>query len=150
MGLGFAATRDVMTLIDRLAHEQGRTVVLATHFLGEAGQVSDRVAVLDRGRLLAFGTPADLATELWSGLTVNLDLGTPATPTLLDGLRSRQQVKSAEPLPTGAKLVLDGRDTITRVVADLVAANIDVFGATALPPTLEDIYFAVIEQRGRP
>ena len=49
-GLDPAATRDVIDLIGALATEHGRTVVLCTHFLGEAGRLADRMAVLHRGR----------------------------------------------------------------------------------------------------
>ena len=45
-GLDPAATRDVIDLIGSLATEHGRTVVLCTHFLGEAGRLANRMAVL--------------------------------------------------------------------------------------------------------
>ena len=70
-GLDPEATRDVIDLIGALAAEHGRTVVLCTHFLGEAGRLAHRMAVLDRGHLLAFGAPADLAGEIWKGLDVD-------------------------------------------------------------------------------
>ncbi|MBX3285317.1 MAG: ABC transporter ATP-binding protein, partial [Actinobacteria bacterium] len=74
-GLDPAATRDVVDLIGSLAAEQGRTVVLCTHFLGEAGKLANRMAVLFTGTLHAFGTPAELAAQLWSSDEVHLDLG---------------------------------------------------------------------------
>ena len=49
-GLDPSATRDVIELIGTLATEHGRTVILCTHFLGEAGRLANRMAVLDRGR----------------------------------------------------------------------------------------------------
>ncbi len=81
-GLDPEATRDVIDLIGSLATEHGRTVVLCTHFLGEAGRLAHRMAVLDQGRLLAFGTPAELAGSIWKGLDVGLDLGAAADETL--------------------------------------------------------------------
>src|SRR3546814_1160010 len=63
-GLDPTATRDVVELIGTLATEHGRTIVLATHFLGEAGRLADRMAVLDRGELVAYGRPGELADEL--------------------------------------------------------------------------------------
>ena len=67
-GLDPTATRDVIDLIGSLATEHGRTVVLATHFLGEAGRLADRMAVLHRGRLHAFGRPDEIAADLWHGI----------------------------------------------------------------------------------
>jgi len=72
-GLDPAATRDVLALIAGLAGSDGATVVLCTHFLTEAERLCRRVAILEQGRLLAFGSPAALAAGLWSGLPVELD-----------------------------------------------------------------------------
>src|SRR5207237_2294584 len=66
-GLDPEATRDVLDLLAGLASEQGRTVLLCTHFLAEAGRLCQRMAVLDRGRLRAFGKPDELAAGLWRG-----------------------------------------------------------------------------------
>src|SRR5947209_7769604 len=74
-GLDPSATRDVVELIGSLATEHGRTVIVCTHFLGEAGRLAHRMAVLYRGRLQAFGRPDELATQLWDGLDAELDLG---------------------------------------------------------------------------
>ena len=76
-GLDPAATRDVIELIGALATEHGRTVVLCTHFLGEAGRLADRMAVLHLGVLHAFGRPEEIAAELWEGIDAELDLGGP-------------------------------------------------------------------------
>ena len=54
-GLDPAATRDVLDLIAGLAGQGGATVVLCTHFLAEAARLCRRVAILEAGRLLAFG-----------------------------------------------------------------------------------------------
>ena len=62
-GLDPAATRDVIDLIGSLAAEHGRTVVLCTHFLGEAGRLAHRMAVLHHGQLHAFGRPDELAAR---------------------------------------------------------------------------------------
>ena len=91
------------TLIDELAAE-GRTIVLATHFLGEAGRLADRMAVLHRGRLRAFGAPDDLAAELWSGIGAELDLGAPGrrrhrwrASSVVPGVRSVERPRRRRP-----------------------------------------------------
>ncbi len=94
-GLDPEATRDVIDLIGSLATEHGRTVVLCTHFLGEAGRLAHRMAVLDQGRLLAFGTPAELAGSIWKGLDVGLDLGAAADDMLIATLAGSKGVLAA-------------------------------------------------------
>ncbi len=142
-GLDPAATRDVIELIGSLATEHGRTIVLCTHFLGEAGRLAHRMAVLHRGRLHAVGRPDEIAADLWSGLEVDLDIGGPADEAVLGALRSHQGVLDATPAPAGALLRVAEREVLPRLVALLVERGVPVYGSTPRPPTLEDVYFAV-------
>ena len=142
-GLDPAATRDVTSLIGSLARDQGRTIILATHFLGEAGRVADRMAVLDRGRLRAIGRPEELAAELWDGVPADIDLGGPGTQAVLDLITSIAGVLRVEARATGATIAVRDRTVMPRVVASLTANDIDVFGATLRQASMEDVYFAL-------
>jgi ABC-2 type transport system ATP-binding protein len=144
-GLDPEASRDVLALIATLAREHGRTVVVCTHFLAEAGRLADRMAVLHRGRLRAFGRPEDLGRELWPGLGVDLDLGGPADASLLGALAAVPGVLHAATAPGGAHLRVEDREVVARVVAALVAREVAVYGAVPRPATLEDVYFALAE-----
>jgi ABC-2 type transport system ATP-binding protein len=142
-GLDPEATRDVLTLIATLAREHGRTVVLCTHFLAEAGRLCHRIAVLQLGRLQAYGRPADLAAELWPGLSVELDLGGPADERTLAILRDTAGVTGVEVSVDGAVVLVDARHALPSLVARLVGHEVPVYGAVPRPPTVEDIYFAL-------
>ena len=144
-GLDPAGTRDVIELIRELADE-GRTIVLATHFLGEAGRLATRMAVLHRGQLRAYGNPIELASEFFHGIPADLDLGAPATSDTIALLRNTPGVSDVTSSNRGAVLNVDDREVVPAVVAALVAHEIRVYGASAASPTLEDVYFA-IEQR---
>jgi len=142
-GLDPAATRAVVDLIGSLAAEHGRTVVLCTHFLGEAGKLANRMAVLFHGVLHAFGTPDDLAAELWSRFEVRLDLGAPAAPPLIAALAALPQVHEAIATDQGALVFTTERDDVPSVVATCVAEGSPVFGVDPRDPNLEDVYFAI-------
>jgi ABC-2 type transport system ATP-binding protein len=142
-GLDPEATRDVLDLIASLAREHGRTIVLCTHFLGEAGRLSDRMAVLREGRLLAEGRPDELGARLWRGLAVDLELGAPADARLLRFLSGLRGVDAAEAIAGGARVRVADRDAVPAVVAALVGRDIAVYAAVPRPPTLEDVYFAI-------
>jgi hypothetical protein len=142
-GLDPAATRDVIDLIGSLATEHGRTVVLATHFLGEAGRLADRMAVLHRGRLHAFGRPHDIAADLWQGTDAELDLGAPVDDATADVLREIRGVSMVVPSLTGAVVRVAERTIVAQLVQLLVERGLSVYGASAKAPTLEDVYFAV-------
>ena len=146
-GLDPEATRDVIDLIGTLAAEHGRTVVLCTHFLGEAGRLAHRMAVLDRGHLLAFGTPADLAGAIWKGLDVSLDLGAPADDALVLMLGAAPGVLGVRSTGSGAHVTVNDRSVIPLVVASLTSREVPVYGAVPMPPTLEDVYFAVVNEK---
>jgi ABC-2 type transport system ATP-binding protein len=68
-GLDPAARREVWQLVERVRTE-GTTVVLVTHFMDEAERLCDRVAVLDRGRVLAESTPSGLIDRYGGGTRV--------------------------------------------------------------------------------
>jgi ABC-2 type transport system ATP-binding protein len=149
-GLDPAASRDVIDLIASLAREHGRTVVVCTHFLGDAGRLCRRMAVLDRGRLRAFGTPAELASALWQGLTVELDLGRQADARVVAAMAGAPGVIDAAAEPAGLRVQVTGREAVPALVATLVAQGVPVYGAVPRPATLEDVYFALQEHDSAP
>jgi ABC-2 type transport system ATP-binding protein len=61
-GLDPRARRSTWEQVERL-HQDGRTVVMVTHDMEEAERLCDRVAMIDRGRLVALGSPAALVAE---------------------------------------------------------------------------------------
>jgi ABC-2 type transport system ATP-binding protein len=142
-GLDPAATRDVVELIGSLATEHGRTVVVCTHFLGEAGRLAHRMAVLHRGRLQALGRPDELAAALWDGLEADVDLGAPIDDRTLALIRDVDGVTMASPTADGAHVRVRDREVLAVVVATLVGRKVPVYSAVPRTPTLEDVYFAI-------
>ena len=80
-GLDPQARRQLWEVIRRLRSE-GRTVLLTTHYMDEAEQLCDRVAVIDQGKVIALGSPAELIGELGGErmLEFELDAGAPMPP----------------------------------------------------------------------
>ncbi len=141
-GLDPSGTREVIALIHQMARE-GRTIVIATHFLGEAGRLATHMAVLHRGKLHAYGRPADLAADLWSGFRVEIDLGRPAADGEVAVVAALEGVTETEAAPIGMLASVEHRDTLPRVIAALVGHEVRVFGVAARSPDLEDVYFAI-------
>ncbi|GIU84830.1 MAG: ABC transporter [Acidimicrobiales bacterium] len=147
-GLDPAATRAVSDAIATMAREGGRTILLATHFLGEAGRIADRVAVLHRGRLCAEGTPAELASSLFPHPTVRVELGTPLDAHIEHALRLVPGVLQVRATDSGVELEVKERSVIPALVARLVASELPVYGVTEKKVTLEDIYFELQRRLG--
>lgn len=109
---------------------EGRTIVIATHFLGEAGRLATHMAVLHRGKLHAYGRPADLAADLWSGFRVEIDLGRPAADGEVAVVAALEGVTETEAAPIGMLASVEHRDTLPRVIAALVGHEVRVFGVS--------------------
>lgn len=146
-GLDPAAIRSVVELISSLANERGRTVVLCTHFLGEADQLADRMAVLHEGRLLTMGRPADLAADLWVGVQATLTLARPPEPGQLDQIRQIAGVLDADAEGTDVSLSLAESTVLGAVVSEAVAMDATVLAAVPHVATVEDIYFEIERRR---
>lgn len=142
-GLDPAAGRGVVELIASLAAEHGRTIVLCTHLLAEAGRLADRMAVLVDGSLRASGAPAEIASRLWTRRRTDIDLGERATDTALDAVRAVRGTVEVTATDIGISLQVDDRDTVAAVVAALVGIGAPVHGVHSHEPTLEDVYFAI-------
>jgi ABC-2 type transport system ATP-binding protein len=92
-------------------------VVLSSHLLSEVELVCDRVAILVGGRIVARGTPAELAQPRG----VEVETG--------DGVRSFPEAR---------------RDDVPRIVAELVSSGQQVYGVSLLASTLEDAYLEAV------
>jgi len=139
-GLDPRARRALWDVIGEI-NRDGTTVVLTTHYMEEAERLCDRVAVMDRGRIMALDAPRALITQLGTEATVRFDLSEriPADELCdLDGATACRAVES------GYEVVAD--DAQRTVVAllelararDLRVAHLDVKGAD-----LEDVFLGM-------
>jgi ABC-2 type transport system ATP-binding protein len=76
VGLDPQSARDLRDRVIAL-RDQGRTVVLTTHYMEEADQLCDRIAIIDHGRIAALDTPAALKRTIGATETVRLELAAP-------------------------------------------------------------------------
>ena len=116
---------------------------LCTHNLVEAQKLCDRVAVLEHGRLVAVGTPAELARQWGHGQRLGLEVAPEGLSTAVDVLRTTQG--SVDAVQEGQALSITGigREKIPDLVAGLVAAGVRIYRVALQEPSLEDVYFAL-------
>jgi ABC-2 type transport system ATP-binding protein len=74
VGLDPQASRDLRARVREL-RDQGKTVLLTTHYMEEADQLCDRVAIIDHGRIVALDTPAALKRTIRAEEVVHLEIG---------------------------------------------------------------------------
>jgi ABC-2 type transport system ATP-binding protein len=119
---------------------QGTTVLLCTQYLEEADQLADRIAVIDHGRVIAEGTPAQLKASVGRGaLHVRL-LEPGQRPRAAELLGDDVQL-----LPDPAALSLPGAGAVqaSEAIAALVAAGIGVAGFSLGQPSLDEVFLAL-------
>ncbi|MCQ8834621.1 ABC transporter ATP-binding protein [Streptomyces malaysiensis] len=147
-GMDPVARRAVWAAVDRRRAERGVTVVLVTHNVIEAETVLDRVAVLDRGRVIACDTPAGLKALVAD--EVRLELVWRTEPPLdvpeVAALRKAAEACRAAGGGSGRRWTLrlppdDARAAIATVTGGPAFAALDDF--TLATPSLEDVYLAL-------
>jgi ABC-2 type transport system ATP-binding protein len=137
-GLDPKGITDMRNLIRRLADEDGKTVFLSSHQLGEVEQVCDRVAIINQGELIREGSVIDLVSE-------KAQFRIRAAP--LD--RARGVIEEYWPVAPYADnaLLVDAHETdIPIIVQKLVENLIQVFEVSPHRQTLEEFYLSVTRQ----
>ncbi len=127
--------------VGRLASEDGVTVFLTTQYLEEADVLADRIAIIDRGRIAAEGTPADLKAEIGRPSVEVV----PADPGQADGIRDALS-RFGDPAAASPKAVavrLDGGvDELAAVVRALDGENLLYADLRVHAPSLDDVFLA--------
>jgi ABC-2 type transport system ATP-binding protein len=138
------ATRDVHELIEGFRRDRRRTVILTTHNLVEAQRLCDRVMILQRGRALAIGSPADLARSVMASLTVDIEVP-PGHREAATGVLHEAGFRDIDTTPDGLTLRIESREAIPVAVAALARADVPVYRVAEREPDLETAYFALHE-----
>jgi ABC-2 type transport system ATP-binding protein len=137
-GLDPEARVELWAEIERLAREERMTILLTTHYLEEADRLASQLAIVDRGRIVARGTPDALKAEL-EGDTVQVELTAP------DGAAAQalERLGLSDVLLEGSTLharAADGAAAIPAVLAALEASGVRAASVTLARPSLDDVY----------
>jgi len=139
-GLDPEARADMWEEIERLAHAEGVTVLLTTHYLEEADRLASRLAIVDRGRIVAAGTPDELKSGL-RGDTLVVELAVSVNGRALDAVGRVEGVREASVDGRVLRARADeGARAVPAVLAALEAAGVSVAAATVARPSLDDVY----------
>lgn len=130
----------------RALRAEGITVVLTTHYMEEADALCERVAIIDRGKVLALDSPEKLKTTLGANTRIELALRSEdsASP-LAEKLRAFPQIRSVEPISGGLRLLAREIDGLLPQLVD-ATHNYGVRDISINEPSLETVF---IELTGR-
>jgi ABC-2 type transport system ATP-binding protein len=138
-GLDPQSRRQIWEIVRAFAR-RGRTIILTTHYMDEAERLCDRVAIVDLGRVIALGTPADLISSMGGAHVVEFACapGAAIEPSELASLPSVQGVAPGE--ADTALTVAEPHLAIPALLALLQARRLDLLRLTTRHVTLEDVF----------
>jgi ABC-2 type transport system ATP-binding protein len=139
------AARYVNELVENLARREGCTVFICTHNLVEAQKMCDRVAVMEHGRLVALGTPAELTRQYVKRLDVDLEVDPTQMESVLLVLKEYPQLVISEPKREKdiLTMTISGREAIPELVSVLYQKGIRIYRLAPQEADLEEVYFAL-------
>jgi ABC-2 type transport system ATP-binding protein len=139
-GLDPEVRADMWAEISRLAADRGKTVLLTTHYLEEADQLAERVAIVDRGRVVAHGTPDELKREL-RGDAIHVDLDAEYNGTVTGALGALAAIRD---IAVDGRVLHaradDGGKAVPAVLQALESQGVGVVSVRVARPSLDDVY----------
>jgi len=127
---------------DYIAELKGKkTILLTTHYLEEADILSDRVGIIDEGRIVALGTPDELKKGVSDIATMIISAENLPTEAI-EGLRTLGRYAGVD--DASGKLKVSGKDLNFREVVDyLHSQDVTIYSASLEQPTLEDVFLQI-------
>jgi ABC-2 type transport system ATP-binding protein len=139
IGLDPESRREVWQQIARL-NTENTTIILTTHYMDEAEKLCNRIAFMNRGRLIALDTPENLKRVIPTGELIEIGYAT-LDPAVLPVLRKREDVRSVEVQDQLLRIsVQNGSRVLPLVLADLEQHAVKVLSITTRAPSLEDVF----------
>jgi ABC-2 type transport system ATP-binding protein len=140
-GLDPEARTEMWTEIDELVAQEDVTVLLTTHYLEEADHLADRLAIVDRGRLIIAGTPDELKSDL-RGDTVHVELSSADATSTAVGLLTR--LAGLRDIDADGRSIRAraerGARAVPTIIAALDDAGVSTASVTVARPSLDDVY----------
>jgi ABC-2 type transport system ATP-binding protein len=148
VGLDIESRRVIWDFLRQL-RERGTTILLTSHYLEEIDALADRVAIIDRGQVIAEGTPSELKDRVGGDrITLRIREFTPV-------VEAEQAQAMAKVLPFVQDVIINGdqgnslnlvvdpqSDSLIELQKALQAANLPIFGIAQSRPSLDDVYLS--------
>ncbi len=148
LGLDVGASRDVRAFIRRwIEQERARTVLLTTHYMIEADELCDRVAIINQGRVLACDSPANLKRRLQRDAIFRIETSS------LNGLSARDfevlpGVRQVAYHPGDGKatfeFILDAEEVVGAIINTMTTKGVRLLNLSKREPTLEDVFVDLV------
>ncbi|HEY6868087.1 MAG TPA: ABC transporter ATP-binding protein [Candidatus Eisenbacteria bacterium] len=149
LGMDVNAARALRAYVARWVRARaGRTVLLTTHYMAEAEELCDRIAIIDRGRVLACDSVPGLRRQVQGGQHVELEVraadGAPPDLATIAGVQAAWGAPHPERGTRALKFRLPPDLPLVSVLHQLEGAGVTVDGVATRETNLEDVFIAVV------
>jgi len=149
LGLDVNASRVIRDFIVDWVRKKDRdkTVLLTTHYMAEADQLCDRIAIIDDGRILACDTPENLKKLVKASTTLKLDVTTLKDKRVLDTIPGVEKFTSTDDLEnniTSLRFVLNDDSAVSDIVSGVIRGGSKILALRKTEPTLEDVFIKLV------
>jgi len=147
LGLDVNAARSIRKFVRQwLAERAGRTLLLTTHYMMEADELCDRLAIIDKGKVLACDTPANLKRRVQQYPLFQIGVAPVAGGSMhLEGIPGvHQATETPGPTAVDLKVSLAEEAVIGAVVQRIVESGARILSLKKVEPTLEDVFIELV------
>jgi ABC-2 type transport system ATP-binding protein len=150
LGLDVTAARDVRSFIkDWMRDHPDRTILLTSHYMQEIDEMCGRVAIIDKGKVLACDTPSNLKQRLQREAVFNLKVSPigprPSPDAMIESVPGVRRVSVAEQNGhNDLSLILESEEVLSGVLAHLGKRGSSLISLEKREPTLEDVFIQLV------
>ncbi|WP_269622478.1 ABC transporter ATP-binding protein [Prochlorococcus marinus] len=145
VGLDIESRATIWSLLREL-RDEGKTILLSSHYLEEVDELSDQMAIIDSGRVIAQGSPEELKKELGDN---RVTLRVREFSTQIEGEKVKGLIEEIEGVNNvvvnkaqgfSLNFFIDAADSLSRLRCKLNGEGFDVFAVSESRPSLDDVY----------
>ncbi len=151
LGLDPQSTVEIREFVEKLNQENGTTILITTHMMGEADLLCDRIGIIDHGKIVALDTSTNLKNSISGANTTILTLEiSNLTPDLLETVRVLSCVETlAQENSSHLKIHAHGSDAFDSIIDAVRAKKANVVSIQNIQPTLEDVFLHITGRQVR-
>lgn len=135
-------------IVDWAKRERKGTVMLTTHYMAEADEMCDRVAIIDRGKILVCDSPLRLKENLRANVIMKVEVSSVQADfgfmKKLVGVVGYSQTRSIQTDTTALKVMVRDETVFSKIMSQLEEQKLKILSANKAEPTLEDVYISLV------
>jgi ABC-2 type transport system ATP-binding protein len=135
-------------IVDWAKREMKGTVLLTTHYMAEADEMCDRVAIIDRGKILVCDSPLKLKEDLKENVIMKVEVSSVQADfgfmDKLEGVVGYSQTRSIQTDTTTLKVMVRDEKVFSKITSKLQEQKLKILSESKAEPTLEDVYISLV------